>query len=375
MEVRPLADDRDLDTFVRLPWRLHADDPAWVPPLLRERRAALDPGHPLFRDVRWQGFLAFDGAVCTGRISAQIDRRYAALGAPGLGQFGFLEAVDDAGVHAALLGAAEAWLAARGCRRVEGPFDPGVNQELGQLVEGFGTPPFFMMTHGLRWTPAHIEAAGYRGAMDLLAYEVHSQFAHPAAMARLVARAGARLRFRPLDRRRADEEFRLLCEIFNDAWANNWRFVPFAEDELIRIGRDMLRIIDADQIQIAEVDGEPAAFGVLLPNVNEALADLDGRLLPFGWAKLLWRLKVRHPATGRVPLMGVRRAHQANRLGAALAFGIVAALQAPAARRGIGQVELSWILEDNRPMRHLLEAIGAVVTRRYRIYGRDLPPG
>lgn len=373
--VRPVSSRQDLDRFIRLPWRLYETDPAWVPPLLMDRRQSLDPKHPFFREVDWQGFLAWRGEECVGRISAQQDRRYAALGAPELGLFGMLDAVDDAEVHAALIAAAEGWVRERGCTRIEGPFNLGVNQELGQLVEGFETPPFFMMAHGLRWTPGHLESAGYAKAQDLLAYQVHSQFDRPPAMVRVVDRVGDRMQLRTLDRSRAEEEFRTLAAIFNDAWSNNWRFVPFAEDELIAIGKEMLMVIDADQIQIAEVDGEPAAFGVLLPNINEAIADLNGRLLPFGWAKLLWRLKVRYPSTARVPLMGVRREHQAGRLGAALAFSVIDGMRSVSGRRGIGQVELSWILEDNLPMRHMLEAIGGVVTKRYRMYGRDLPAG
>ena len=373
VDVRPVSPDRDLDTLIRLPWRLYADDPAWVPPLLMDRRQSLDPKHPFFREVDWQGFLAWRGEQCVGRISAQIDRRYEALGVEGLGLFGMLDADDDAEVHAALLAAAEAWLAERGCTRVEGPFNLGVNQELGQLVEGFETPPFFMMAHGLRWTPGYLDAAGYEKATDLLAYQVYSQFDRPAAMVRVVERVSNRMKLRTLDRARAEDEFRTMCSIFNDAWSNNWRFVPFGEDEMITIGKEMLMVIDADQIQIAEVDGEPAAFCVLLPNINEAIADLNGRLAPFGWAKLLWRLKVRYPSTARVPLMGVRRDFQTGRLGAALAFSVIDGVRTACGRRGIGQVELSWILEDNLPMRHMLEAIGGVVTKRYRMYGRDLP--
>jgi len=372
VSVRAVADARDLDCFIRLPWTLHADDPAWVPPLLADRRKALAPEHPFFRKVDWQGFLAFDGEACVGRISAQIDHRYAEIGIEGLGLFGMLDAIDDVSVHAALLAAAEDWVRTRGCTRIEGPFDLGVNQELGQLVDGFDTPPFFMMPHGLRWTPGHLERAGYEKAMDLLAYEVFSQFEAPPAMQRLLARVGDRVRFRSIDRPRADEEFRVLCAIFNDAWANNWRFVPFSEEEFVRVGREMLRVIDDDQITIAEVDGEPAAFCVLLPNVNEAITDLNGRLFPFGWAKLLWRLKVRYPSTARVPLMGVRQQFQSGRLGAALAFGVIEGVRVPCRRRGIGQVELSWILESNGPMRHMLEAIGSVVTKRYRMYAKAL---
>jgi hypothetical protein len=372
LRIDPVAGAKDLDAFVRLPWQLLGDDPNWVPPLLMDRRQQLSPKHPFFRHASWQGFLARRDGALVGRISAQIDRRNAEQGRPGLGYFGMLDAVDDAEVHAALLRAAEGWLAERGCTRVEGPFNLNVNQELGQLIEGFDTPPYFMMPHGPRWTGGHLEAAGYEKAVDLLAYVMDPDFERPPAMARVVSRLGDRLRVRPLDRRHAEDDLRAMCAIFNDAWSANWGFLPFSEEEFLAIGKEMLLVIEPDQIQLGELEGEPTSFAVLLPNLNEAIRDLNGRLLPFGWAKLLWRLKVRYPSTGRVPLMGVRRAFQGGRTGAALAFGVIDGVRAAAVRRGMHEVEMSWILEENLPMRHILEGIGGRVSKRYRMYGRPL---
>ena len=372
LSIQPVDDAAALARFIQFPYDHYRADPNWVPPLRMDRKDSLSPKHPLFQHVQWQGFLALRGGEVVGRISAQIDDRYPTLGVEGLGQFGMLDAVDDAEVYAGLLEAAEGWLKAKGCTRAEGPFSLGVNQELGLLVDGFDTPPFFLMAHGPRWAAKHVEAAGYDLAQTLLAYQVHCEFDAPRAMTRMLERAG-NVRFRPIDPKRAEDEFRAMCGVFNDAWSNNWRFVPFGEEELIAIGKEMLLVTKPDLIQIAEIDGEPVAFGVMLPNINEAIADLDGRLLPFGWAKLLWRMKVKHPSTGRVPLMGVRKAHQAGRLGAALAFGVIEGMRRPAAQVGMGMIELSWILEDNLPMRHMLEAIGGHVTKRYHMYGRDLP--
>jgi hypothetical protein len=160
--------------------------------------------------------------------------------------------------------------------------------------------------------------------------------------------------------------------VFNDAWSENWGFVPFTREEFVAVGREMLMLIPTDFIQIAEVDGEPAAFIVLLPNINEAIADLNGRLLPFGWAKLLWRLKVRYPQSGRVPLMGVRRAFHHTRLGPGLAFAVIDAVRQPALREGFREVELSWILDDNEGMRNIIENIGGAVSKRYRMYEKPL---
>jgi hypothetical protein len=161
-------------------------------------------------------------------------------------------------------------------------------------------------------------------------------------------------------------------DVFNDAWANNWGFVPFTQREFRAIGRELLLIVDDDFITIAEVDDEPAAFIVMLPNLNEAIRDLNGRLFPFGWLKLLWRLKVRYPCTGRVPLMGVRQKYQHIRLGPGLAFAVIDAARRASLRRGMTRVELSWILESNKGMCNIIEAIGGSVNKRYRVYEKLL---
>ncbi|MGE3298691.1 MAG: hypothetical protein AB7I68_15255, partial [Porticoccaceae bacterium] len=167
-------------------------------------------------------------------------------------------------------------------------------------------------------------------------------------------------------------ELEILRDIFNDAWAENWGFVPFTRAEFTELGKVMAALLPADHVQIAEIDGRPVAFIVALPNVNEAARDLRGRLLPLGWAKLLWRLKVRGVRSGRVPLMGVRREYHHTRLGPTLAFMVIDAVRGGLVRRGIGDVELGWILEGNSGMRNIIEAIGGTAYKRYRIYRKWL---
>ena len=180
---------------------------------------------------------------------------------------------------------------------------------------------------------------------------------------------------RPLRRSRKDEDFAILRDIYNDAWSQNWGFVPFTETEFRAMARDLVHLIDPEFIQIAEVDGEPAAMIVILPNLNAAITDLNGRLLPFGWLKLLWRLKATYPSTARIPLMGVRKRHQSSLVGTALTYLLIDALRQPVIRRGVTEVELSWILEDNTPMRHVIESLGGEVYKRYRVYQKTLPRG
>ena len=241
-------------------------------------------------------------------------------------------------------------------------------------MEGFETPPVIMMPHGQPWYDRNISACGYRGIQDLLAYRIKPDFPVPHTMERLLQRTAQRITVRPLQRKRLVEELETMRAIFNDAWADNWGFIPFTHKEFQQLGQALRFIVDDDFIQIALVDHEPVAMIVMLPNLNELTRDLHGRLFPTGFLKLLWRLKGggAYPRWGRVALMGVRRSHQHSILGAALALRIIHALREPALRRGLEQVELSWILEQNRPMRDIIEAIGGIAYKRYRIYERSL---
>jgi hypothetical protein len=370
--IVPVTDRRGLSDFLRLPFDLYRDDPNWVAPLSFERRQALSPKHPFFQHAEWQGWVAYRNGVAVGRVSAQIDRLFEEQHGERGGYFGLLEAENDLALFQELLGTTEQWLRERGAVHATGPFNLGINQELGVLVDGFDTPPYFMMPHSLPYYGDAVEAAGYRPEQDLLAYLLDPNFETPPVMAALLNRLGARARLRPVARKRIDDDLEILRDVFNDAWSANWGFVPFTRDEFRAIGREMLMIIPQDFIQIAELDGEPCAFIVLLPNLNEVIADLGGSLFPLGWAKLLWRLKVRFPTTGRVPLMGVRRAYHHTRLGPGLAFLVIDAARRAAVRAGFHEVELSWILDDNMGMRNIIESIGGRVSKRYRMYRKPL---
>jgi GNAT superfamily N-acetyltransferase len=372
LKIVPVRTKSERDAFISAPFSLYRNDPNWVPPLLFDRRAQIDPKHPFFRHADMQAFVAYDGAAVVGRISAQIDHLNDDRGRTGLGYFGSIDAIDDRDVFAALFADAEGWLKARGMTRVVGPLNLNINQEVGLLVDGFDTPPYFMMGHSFPYVGQRIEDTGYHAVKDLLAYEMDPAFKIPPVMEAVARRLAGRMVVRPIDRKDRDRDLRAMCGIFNDAWEHNWGFVPFTEEEFLTIGHEMLLIISDDFIQIAEVDGEPAAFIVMLPNVNEAIADLNGRLLPFGWLKLLWRLKVRYPHSARVPLMGVRQAYQRTRLGPGLAFAVIHAVRNASVARGIRRIEMSWILENNAGMRNIIETIGGRVSKRYRLYEKSL---
>lgn len=373
LRIVPLAGKADLDRFIKLPGSILGTDPNWISPLHLERRLHLGAKtNPWFEHARWQGWIAYRGERPVGRISAQIDSLHLERHDDATGFFGMLDAEDSQETFAALIGAAEQWLRDEGIRRVRGPLSLSINDEVGLLVDGFDTPPVFMMGHAWPYYGTHIEACGYRKAKDMLAYMIAPDFPAPKVMTRLLAKSMQRIRVRPMDRSRFDEELATLRDIFNDAWAENWGFVPFTEAEFKDLGHTLRVLIASELIQVAEVDGVPAAFIAALPNVNETIRDFDGKLLPFNWAKLLWNLKVRFPKSSRVPLMGVRRSFHNTPLGPGLAFLVIDAVRHELVARGVEQVELSWILEDNAGMRSIIEAIGGRDYKRYRVYEREL---
>jgi hypothetical protein len=372
VDVREVRNKADLKAFISVPWDIYREDEYWVPPLRVERREAFSSKNPFFKHARWRAWTAWAGGRAVGRISAQIDDLYLDIHDSRTGFFGLVEAIDDPEVFRALFRQAEGWLRSQGMSRAVGPFNLGINQEIGCLVEGFDAPPYVMMGHARPYYGARIEQQGYVKAKD--AYEVDGEsFGLPENIRALLRRLGDSVRVRQVDRRQTETELELMRSIFNDAWSENWGFVPFSQDEFRAVGKELFMIVPPDFTWIAEVDGEAAAFIVLLPNLNEAIADLNGRLLPLGWLKLAWRLKARLPKTARVPLMGVRKKFQNTRLGPSLAFLSIRALHEPGLRRGLERVELSWILEDNQAMRNILEKIGGWVTKRYRMYQKELP--
>jgi GNAT superfamily N-acetyltransferase len=375
--IVPVQGKSALELFIRLPERLNRDDASWVAPLRMERRMALTPAkNPYFRHAEAAFWLAMRDGIPVGRISAQEDR----LLPPGpdgtrLGHFGMLAAEDDPEIYAALFEAAEAWLRGRGIRRAAGPFNLSVNEETGLLVDGFGTPPMLMMPHDAPQAGPRVEALGYRKVQDLLAYLVDVTAPPPAASAKLVARGlPDNVVLRPLRRKDLHADIVRLVAIFNDAWAGNWGFVPITPEEVDAMAAALRPLLHERLVWFAELDGEAVAFAVCLPNLNEAIRDLSGRMLPLGWARLLWRLKVSGVKTARVPLMGVRRQHAGGMLGRIIPLFLVEAIRREAAAIGIRQIEMSWVLENNLPMRKLAEAFGGRQYKTYRLYEKALVP-
>lgn len=373
IHIEKVLDKRDLKEFIAFPSSLYRDDPSWIIPLFLEREEHLSKKNPGTEHIEWQAWVAKKEGKVVGRITAQIDSLHRERYGEDTGHFGMIDAIDDPAVFSALFAAAEGWLKSKGALKITGPFSLNINQESGLLVEGFDTPPSAMMTHAKPYYAANMELQGYTQGIDLLAYWMkRTDLNFSPSLTKMMAQVGKKVTLRRLNRKRFNEEMQVLREIFNSGWQDNWGFVPFTEHEFATMGDQLKFLVPDDMIYIAEVDSVPCAFIVGLPNINEAIADLNGRLLPFGWAKLLWRLKVSGVRTARVPLMGVRQEYQFSRIGPIIALLLIEALRDPFAKRNIDALEMSWILESNSGMRTILERIGAVPYKRYRLYEKQL---
>jgi hypothetical protein len=304
-----------------------------------------------------------------------VNSAYLARHGDATGHFGMLEAEDDPAVFRALLEAAEDWLKGQGMRRALGPFNLSINEECGLLVEGFQHPPSMLMGHAKPYYAARLEALGYRKAKDLICYHYDAASEMPPAVAHLLGKTARaeRLKVRALDFGRYEADLAIIMEIFNDAWSDNWGFVPLTDDEIAHVGTKLKPIVFEDLIMIAEVEGEPVAFMITLPDLNEAIMPLNGSLLPFGWARLLWWLRKPRVRTMRVPLMGVVKRFQASRLASQVAFMMIECIRRESvARYGASRAEIGWILEDNRGMRAIASAIDSAINREYVIYEKTL---
>lgn len=378
--IRPVLTKADKKAFVDLPFRLYANDPNWVPPLKDEVHGLITPGkNPWFEHGEAELFLAERGGKIVGRISAHID--YLALKqppeqgmGPGCGNWGLFEA-EDAAVAAALIARAEEALRAKGMTRSMGPISLAMWDEPGLLVEGFQQPPVVMMGFNSPDYAAWIEAAGYAGVQDLLTYDLPIDDGFPELTNRIVAMGerSDRIRIRKVDKSRFDEEAALLLSILNDAWSDNWGFVPFTDAEIAYAGKKLKPIVYEDLIRVAEVDGEPVAFMMTIPDLNEKLKDFGGTLWPFNWAKLLWWLRKPKVTTMRVPLMGVVKRLQSTRMASQLALMLVEYIRRDSvANYGASRGDFGWVLASNGPMRSVGDAVGGTVNKVYRIYEKAL---
>jgi hypothetical protein len=373
LRIETVKDAATRAAWLEVPYRVFKDDPNWIAPLRVMEEPRFTPKHPYFQFGEGRLFVAFRGREPVGRILAHINRRHLERYKDGTGHFGFFDCFEDEEAAKALVDAAAAWLAERGMVRMVGPMNYTTNDEVGLLVEGFDTPPAIMMSHARPWFGSLLEGAGLKKEMDVYAYRMNPNEL-PDRAVRLASKAqeSSRITVRPLNLRKLKDEIDLVVDIYNDAWSENWGFVPFSKVEVDALASDLRLILRSNYGRFVNVDGKPAAFMIGLPDLNGASAEFNGRLLPFNWVTLLIRL-VREDVRGaRIPLMGVRREYHNS----PIAIGILAIFArefaAEARTKKLDWVEFSWVLECNKPMNALGRLAAGAPIKTFRIYSKAL---
>jgi len=375
--MKSIETSRDWSEFIALPWSLYDADAHWVPPLRASVAGLLNQKqNPFFAHAKLKAWMVFQGNRCVGRVAAVVDEAHNAFHQEKTGFFGFFETINDAEVVRLLMDQASSWLKNQGMERLRGPVDLSTNYQCGLLVEGFTDSPTVMMNYHPPFYGALLEGWGFKKAKDLHAYELDGR--KITCSPRLIAYAERfqkrhQVCFRGIRMKSFDEEINAILSIYNDAWESNWGFVPLDPEEFRHIARDLKLILDPRLCLIAEREGEPIAFALALPDVNQILKKVkNGKLLPWGWLKLFWYLKgpgrKKVMNRCRIVTLGIKKKYQS--LGVGPIFYTEYFKRGPELGYPVG--EASWILEDNEAMRKALMVMDAQKTKTYRIYDRIL---
>lgn len=377
LTVRQIESFKDIEIFMRLPWSLNVNDPNWVPPLLTEIRTRLDPRkNPYFQHAQAAMFLAERDGKPVGRITAQVCQLTQKHQRAGDGHFGFFECEVVQATSDALFAAAGSWLSENAMTHMVGPFSFSIYDEAGLLVDGFHRPPFVFMGHNLPSYDQLVCGSGLVKAMDVFAYYNDIRQPYPKRISRilLATNRNTNIQLRFVEKSRLSADLEKLMKLFNEAWAGNWGHVPMTNAEVNALGKLVKHLFHTDAVMLAEIDGEVVGFIVVIPNLNELTRDLNGRLFPFGWLRLLYRLKFSQCHGVRIPLMGIANRYQNTRTGAAIVFAMIDRCRQSNLVKGVTHCEFSWILENNTSMRGILDASGAKLDKTYRIYSKALSP-
>lgn len=377
MEISPktnsitfIDSEQEKEEFIRFPYNHYSGDKYWVAPLLTEQKKLLDKKkNPFYNNAEIALFSAKQNGAPAGRIAAIIDHRYNRFHQTKTGFFGFFESVNSTGVADLMFRAAEGWLRERGMEDVLGPANPGMMDEIGILVKGFDRYPSILMPYHKPYYDQLISGAGYRKEMDLLTYDVTQDSVDRERANRAIGIVRKRLPgigIRKINLRKIEKEVKIIRDLFNAAWQNNWGFIPLSEEEFDALAADLKTIVDNDFAHIAEIDGEPVAFSVALPDYNQIFRKMNGKLFPFGIFKILWNRKKINKV--RTALMGVKPEFQGR--------GIDALLHREAIenglKKGVYSSEVGWILENNIQMIRTAERLGGVNNKTYRMYSKKL---
>ena len=365
--IKPVETSRERSQFLQLPWDLNRHDPHWMPPLRANQQELVGfKRHPFYDDAEGQAFLALQGGRAIGRVHAILNHVHNRYHQENRGFFGFFECLDDAEVAAGLFAAVRQWFAAKGIVDIRGPVNPSLNYECGLLIDGFDSPPFFMMTHNPPYYGRLIEACGFAKVEDMFAFWGHIDMLDQldAKLAFIVEECQRRfqIKLRRLDTRRFNQEVRMFLDIYNQSLQGTWGFTPLSEGEIAHLSASLKHLIVPEMTTVAEIDGRPvgAQFGLL--DYNPRIKQIDGRLFPFGFMRLLWSRR----AIKRVRLIStnVIPEYQKWGLGLVIASRIVPEIKA----WGIEEVEFSWVLESNKLSYGTLKRGGAKITKTYRLY-------
>jgi len=373
--IRPVQSRSDLKKFIHLPWKIYKNDPAWIPPLIQERKDFLNrKKNPFFEHADIELFIAEKDGQVVGRISAQIDHLHNETHKEQTGFFGLFECIHDPDVSACLLNNAAGWLKSRGMKTIRGPFSFSINEESGLLVNGFEHAPFILTPHNPPYYAGLLESWGLKKCKDLFCWRYDSARPVPE-MARQIAdetRRDPRLTIRELDTKNMERDVRILIDVFNSAWKQNWGFVPLTENEIKKAAKDFQLILEPKLALIAEVDGQPAAISLALPNLHDAIQDLNGRLFPFGLFKLLYRIKRKKIRSSRLILLGIKKEFRKDVLGAGLSVLLYAEMHRRSQELKHWGGELSWTLEDNQKINNGIALMGGEHYKTYRVYEKSL---
>ena len=352
-------------TFIRFPWEIYKGDRYWVPPLIKDQLSKFSPNHPFRSHSEMILLMADKGGQIVGRIAGIIDHHYIQLHQENLGFFGFFESMEEASIAEILLSGVGKWLKDHGMKKMVGPTNPSMNDECGLLVEGFDASPCLMMPYNPRYYPPLLEGVGLKKAMDLYAYWLAESFFLDDRLLRITERLtkkNPQLRVRSINLRNLEEELEIIKEIYNDAWSKNWGFVPLTDAEINDLAKNLKPLVVPDLVLIAYWGEEPVGFSVALPDYNQVLKHLNGKVGFWGTLKFLYYS--RKIKTLRVMLLGVKRAFQKK--------GVEGFLYVETFKRaiekGYPESECSWILENNPLMQHGIEAMGGKRYKTYRIY-------
>ncbi|HMA91779.1 MAG TPA: hypothetical protein VKP30_03790 [Polyangiaceae bacterium] len=373
IEIRRTPLGGNVRDFLNVVDYIYRADPNFVRPLDMELKERLSHKNPFWQHAEGVILTAHRNGFCVGRCTAQIDREHLAKYCDDVGSFGFFDTIEDPEVASALVNAASQWLRERGMRRIRGPLSLSLNDEAGCLVEGFDTPPMLMMPHHLPYQGGLLEQSGLKKLKDLYAWRyIVGKIPERARRAHDEIDAMPEVKARNASMKNLDTDLRTLIDVFNDGWSDNWGVVPFTEAELKKQARDLKLIIDPRLSLIVTINDEPAAIAVALPNLNEAIRDFGGKLLPFNAPKLLYRLKVQRPKTARLILLGIRKKFRNQKRYAALSTYMYAKMDQAGQRIGVDWGELSWTLEDNTAVNVAIKFMGGKIYKRYRLYEGEL---